>query len=549
MHKKIETSDWRAYFPFNKLRPQQEAAINFVLNTFLTGQKKFCIVEAGTGIGKSAIAITVSRYMNSLLGMGPDVSTGSYVLTTQKILQDQYKNDFGFLRSELKSIKSSTNYTCAYNGAQTCAESRRILAAHKEQLKDTDYFKACSKNCVYSCDKAEFKASPIGVTNIPYFLAETTYAGKLEPRELLICDEAHNLESELGKFVEIVFTEKFANDVLNIKPPKEKSQEKIHEWIKKKYRPAALKAFKAIEAVIGKDVTAAGTFAPELAKKYEMLDKHLCKVERFIQTYTAENWIMNVSETLSGKKQMMRYEFKPVDVSVFASDSLFKFGRHALLMSATIINKDAYCRSLGLQDSDVDFISLDSPFPLDNRLIHYVPIGKMSMDSMDKTLPNIGKAIQELLDAHPNDKGIIHAVSFKVANYIKENVRSSRLLIQDDKNRDAILKFHNESPEPTVLVSPSMTEGVDLKDDLSRFQIFAKVPFPFLGDQVVKRRATKDENWYAFSTIRTMVQAVGRSIRNETDWASTYILDESFGFFYRKNQHLFPEYIKKAIIM
>ena len=92
-----------------------------------------------------------------------------------------------------------------------------------------------------------------------------------------------------------------------------------------------------------------------------------------------------------------------------------------------------------------------------------------------------------------------------------------------------------------------MTEGVDLRDDLSRFQIFAKIPFPYLGDDVVKKRMAKDEMWYPFATIRTMVQAVGRSIRNETDYASTYILDESFGYFYQKNSGLFPQYFKDAL--
>lgn len=542
----ITVNDWKHCFPFPRIRPQQEEAINFILNKFLNENKRYVIAELGTGTGKSAIAITVSRYLNQVLQLEPDMVAGSYVLTTQKILQDQYTNDFSSLGSQLKSLKSAANYKCQQIPDQTCAESRRILTAHREQLADTDFYKVCTKSCLYSCDKADFKAAPIGVTNIPYFLAETTYAGKLEPRQLLICDEAHNLETELGKFVEIVFSEKFADEILKIRPPKERSQEKVHEWVKKKYEPAVVKAFKELEKIIGKNVAAAGTFAPELAKKYEILDKHMCKVHRFLKEYTPQNWILNTSESVKGKKTIHKYEFKPIDVSVFAEDSLFKFGKNVLLMSATIISRDAYCRSLGLP-TDTPFISIPSPFPVDNRLIHYVPIGKMSMDHIDRTLPKIAGAVLELLDAHPDQKGLIHCNSFKVANYIRDNVKSSRLLIQDDKNRDAILKFHQESSEPTVLVSPSMTEGVDLRDDLSRFQIFAKIPFPYLGDDVVKKRMAKDEMWYPFATIRTMVQAVGRSIRNENDYASTYILDESFGYFYQKNSGLFPQYFKDAL--
>jgi Rad3-related DNA helicase len=215
-------------------------------------------------------------------------------------------------------------------------------------------------------------------------------------------------------------------------------------------------------------------------------------------------------------------------------------------MSATIINKDAYCRSLGL-DADVAFISIPSPFPLENRLIHYMPIGKMSMEHIDRTLPKIAEAILELLEAHPGQKGVIHCNSFKIANYIRDNVKSNRLLIQDDKNRDAILKFHQESSEPTVLVSPSMTEGVDLRDDLSRFQIFAKIPFPNRGDEVVKRRSERDKDWYSLMTIKVLIQAYGRSIRNENDFAASYILDESFKYFYDKNKNLFPHSFHEAL--
>ena len=41
-----------------------------------------------------------------------------------------------------------------------------------------------------------------------------------------------------------------------------------------------------------------------------------------------------------------------------------------------------------------------------------------------------------------------------------------------------------------------MAEGIDLKDDLSRFQIITKVPYPNLGDERIKIRCNKDYIWY-----------------------------------------------------
>jgi Rad3-related DNA helicase len=83
-------------------------------------------------------------------------------------------------------------------------------------------------------------------------------------------------------------------------------------------------------------------------------------------------------------------------------------------------------------------------------------------------------------------------------------------------------------------------EGVDLKDNLSRFQIMCKVPFPFLGDAVVVKRMEKNEKWYPYMTAKLIIQSLGRSIRNETDYAVSYILDSDWNRFFNKNKNLFP---------
>ncbi len=136
--------------------------------------------------------------------------------------------------------------------------------------------------------------------------------------------------------------------------------------------------------------------------------------------------------------------------------------------------------------------------------------------------------------------------NYRIAKHIVENVKSDRLLIHDSKTREAVLQEHMESEEPTVLVSPSMTEGVDLRDDASRWQIIAKVPFPYLGDEMTKKRMAKNPKWYAFVTARTVIQALGRSVRSETDHAVSYILDSDWRDFYRRSGEMFNEDFKKA---
>jgi Rad3-related DNA helicase len=168
---------------------------------------------------------------------------------------------------------------------------------------------------------------------------------------------------------------------------------------------------------------------------------------------------------------------------------------------------------------------------------------------MDKTLPILCNFIEEILKMHPEEKGIIHATNFKIAEYIRANVKNKRLIVQDrGADRGILLQHHIESIEPSVIVSPSMTEGVDLKDDLSRFQIFCKLPFPPLTDEMVKRKLEIEPKFYPYTTSQVIMQAVGRSIRNEKDYAVTYILDSCADDFFNKNSNYFPKSFREVFV-
>ena len=104
-----------------------------------------------------------------------------------------------------------------------------------------------------------------------------------------------------------------------------------------------------------------------------------------------------------------------------------------------------------------------------------------------------------------------------------------------------MLQKHISSKEPTVLLSPSMTEGVDLRGEYSRFQVICKVPYPFLGDKLVKKRMNKWKGWYPLQTAKAVVQSVGRSVRSSDDHAVTYILDSDWDRFIGRNKKFFPE--------
>jgi Rad3-related DNA helicase len=169
------------------------------------------------------------------------------------------------------------------------------------------------------------------------------------------------------------------------------------------------------------------------------------------------------------------------------------------------------------------------------------------VDNKEKTFKEQIKWIKKILDKYKNKKGIIHTVNYEITEWVKENVDDERLLFHDTSNRQEILDKHLYSKEPTVLVSPSMMSGVDLKDDLARFQILLKIPYPNISSQKIKSRNKTNKNWYQFKTCVDIIQSYGRAVRSNEDYADFYILDSNFSDVVKYSSHYLPEYLQSAI--
>jgi Rad3-related DNA helicase len=113
--------------------------------------------------------------------------------------------------------------------------------------------------------------------------------------------------------------------------------------------------------------------------------------------------------------------------------------------------------------------------------------------------------------------------------------------------RNDIFQTFFDAPIPCVMVTPSMRLGVDLKDELARWQIIAKVPYPYLGDPQVKKRTEIDSGWYSFQAVSSLIQTYGRVCRSETDFGETFILDSKFIDLFNQNISYFPKWFKEAV--
>lgn len=277
------------------------------------------------------------------------------------------------------------------------------------------------------------------------------------------------------------------------------------------------------------------------------LRQHQLKIDIFLKEYKSNpnNWVLEQSYNEKFKQKELSLE--PIWAYDYLDKYVFSKYDLVILMSGTILDKNLFCQLNGLDVTKASYYSIKSPFPVKNRPIYYMPVGKMSYKSKEETFKKYIPYIQKILNKYKKQKGIIHTNSFELANWIKNSIKDPRLIFHDSSNKDEMLKLHFESEEPTVIVSPSMDTGVSFDNDRARFQIITKVPYPSLASQKNKLRQKNNPDWYSWKTCCTIQQACGRSVRSELDWADTIIIDESFGDVIKHSSHFLSDWMQESI--
>jgi Rad3-related DNA helicase len=277
------------------------------------------------------------------------------------------------------------------------------------------------------------------------------------------------------------------------------------------------------------------------------LKQYQLKIEIFLKEYkeNPNNWVLESGWNEKLKQKELSLE--PIWAYDYLDKYVFSNYDMVFLMSGTILDKNLFCQLNGLDVSKAVYYSIGSPFPLRNRPIFYMPLGKMSFKSKEDTFKRYIPYIKKLLVKYKNKKGIIHTNSFELAKWIENSIKDPRLIFHDSSNKDEMLRLHMESEEPTVIVSPSMDTGVSFDNDAARFQIIAKVPYPSLASQKNKMRQNNNPDWYSWKTVSGLIQMSGRPVRSNIDYADTIIIDGGFGDVMKHSSQFLPDWIQEAI--
>ena len=217
-----------------------------------------------------------------------------------------------------------------------------------------------------------------------------------------------------------------------------------------------------------------------------------------------------------------------------------------------------------------DLVKMKSTFPKSNRPIYVVSDMGLTdfsakvpgtRDWIYKTQEGTVKFVNELeqyvnmsrdfITKHhsKNANILVHCNSFEIARRIAEFTSDENMLIHldvpvrnvngktfQDHDKDYLIKQMVTNPDcGLTLVSCSMVEGVDFKDDIARCQIVLKNPSanymdPYIQTRLYGNKLTDiipNKEHYNCMILTALMQQYGRIIRSQKDWGYMLVLDQA----------------------
>jgi Rad3-related DNA helicase len=506
-----------------------------VIEYFATCKKPIIAAQVPPGFGKSLIAMAVAKMR--------EVRT--VILTATLGLEKQYMNDME--RYGLVNVHGKARYTCEGKGitGHNCLTGVRA---------------GCNlvggAGCTYEIYRDESREAEAVITNYDYWfninlVGGIERQGKMReeygpnPVELLICDEAHELDKKLSDFMAVRVYEKDLQGY--VEDPKTFGED-LKEW-KQIAIVAAAETKEELDnydqelshlASVGDLKSEHISFYHELKKKHEKFEK-LCSIDsdwvidKRIGTQWGRMWAFDIKWPGKHTKQFLVCKVPKV-----------------ILMSATL--RPHHMRRNGFKKDDYEFMEWESIFPKNRCPVYYLPPrtedGKdvrITAKSSEGSKRAWVEHIDGMLDQRMDRRCLVLTTSYAYQKYFQEHSRHSKHMIannaEDPDTPTAAIAFEQfiETAPPVILVSPSFGTGWDLKMDRCEFMVISKVPLkpPPSTSKLAQARFDQDPEYFDQETASDVEQARGRPQRSDVDRGEVVIADGTWGWWSWTNQHLF----------
>ncbi|TYT64024.1 helicase C-terminal domain-containing protein [Natrialba swarupiae] len=521
-------------FPAPTYRGNQEQALRDIRDAFAAGND-VVLVRAPTGSGKSLLARAVAGCARTVEEAEPSEASGAYYTTPQVSQLDDVASDD--LLSDLNVIRGKSNYSCIL------PEERNTPVNQAPCVRERGYDCSVKHRCPYFSDRAIASNREIAAMTLAYFM-QTAGSEVFRRRDVVVIDEAHGLAEWAEMYATIQLGPRTVPFWDELRVPEVDRVER------------AVRYAENLAQTCGRrkdDLLAQEALSPAEVRERDRLQELIGELEWFVSDYrdpeSPTTWLVDQSEPAGsargrdgdGSEGDDRegeddtggpLTIKPMNPEKYLAHTVWDRGNKFALLSATILNKEAFCRQVGLEPSAVALVDVGHTFPVENRPLYDVTQGKMTYEHRGETIPKIARTIVRVMQAHPDEKGLVHAHSYDIQEQLADLLADfgvgDRIRTHDRDGRDADLEEWKASDDPDVFLSVKMEEALDLKGDLCRFQVICKAPFLNTSDSRVAHRLEEGQwAWYFRSALRTVIQACGRVIRAPDDYGATYLADSS----------------------
>ncbi len=495
-------------FPAPSFRGHQESALEHIRDAFDAGND-VVLVRAPTGSGKSLLARAIMGAARTAGEADVADVTGAYYTTPQVSQLDAVEEDD--LLSDLAVIRGKSNYDCILPDEDTTVNRAPCS-------RDRDFDCDVMHKCPYFSDRAIAENRRFAAMTLAYFM-RTAGSETFGPRDVVVIDEAHGLAEWAEMYATI----------------------DLDGWTVPVWEDVTTPEVEDLETAVAfaESLTAAcERRLDELREKRELTPQEAGERDRLAERIGELNWFVEDARDLDSATEWLidqdgdRLSFKPLNPARYLRHTVWDRGGQFALLSATILNKAAFCRGVGLDPAGVAMVDVPHTFPLENRPLYDVTQGRMTYEKRGDTLPKIARLLVRVMARHPTEKGIVHAHSYGIAEGLAERLTEmgvgTRVRTHGSDDREEALAAWLESDRPDVLLSVTMEEALDLHGDLARWQVLCKAPYPNTNDARVARRLQDDQwAWYYRSALTTVIQACGRVVRSAEDHGVTYLADAS----------------------
>lgn len=522
--------------PFDQWAPNQREAALLVAAALTDDDVDTVLLDAPTGTGKSLIALAASKLAEP--GMSKTAPDSVQILTATKILQDQYVRSFHDWG--LRDIRGRGNFKCEIDATLTAANAVCTVG------QKCSYAEPSATGCAYYDQVREAFNARYRVSNYAWWFARSQT--QMPPVGLLVLDEGHTLDDQLRNHLTRTIR---VEDYIGIidRFPTGNDQTSVEAWARwfHDHGPRIVQHYQEARIRFNKGQITLREFGKAWRIHSLRNDFNRATISDAAGT---DQWV--VVPLTKGKG----WQLSPVWSAPYFKRFVSKHTSKLLVMSATILAPDVFAWTTGIDQDKLFYNPLPTPFPKENRPVVIQPAGRVKGK---ETWPTAIMEVIAIASRHAGQSGVVHTSNYLLAEEVSKALRKAGFSVWTHQNsgvRDSALDGFRSTPG-SILVSPSMTTGVDLPGDLCRWQVVAKLPFPSLGDPQVKARMAAgpdgyptpmSQTWYTWTTLCALIQAAGRGVRSVDDWCVTYIIDGNISWFLPSSKRMVPEWFRESIL-